>query len=147
MDVDASLEIRILNSEEHSLLENVAPGVFDKPVVTAYSVEFLNDARHHLTVALDFGLVVGMASAVHYVHPDKAPEMWINEIGVAPAYRSKGTGKRLLRVLFDRAITLGCREAWVLTDRRNTAAIRLYESAGGRDEREETVLYSFRLRK
>jgi hypothetical protein len=27
--------------------------------------------------------VVGFASAVHYVHPDKAPELWINEVGVA----------------------------------------------------------------
>jgi hypothetical protein len=23
-------------------------------------------------------VVVGFASAVHYVHPDKAPQMWIN---------------------------------------------------------------------
>ena len=31
---------------------------------------------------MDEEQIVGFASAVHYVHPDKPPELWINEMGV-----------------------------------------------------------------
>ena len=58
-----------------------------------WTAEFLADSRHHLAVAVDEGRVVGMASAVHYVHPDKPPELWINEVGVAPTHRGLGIGR------------------------------------------------------
>ncbi|MBE9042786.1 GNAT family N-acetyltransferase [Oscillatoriales cyanobacterium LEGE 11467] len=82
--------------------------------------------------------VVGMASAVHYVHPDKPNELWINEVGVAPAYQHRGIGKQLLEKLFDLARELGCTEAWVLTEAENSAARGLYAAVGGS---EESVVY------
>ena len=69
--------IRLLGPENASLLDRVAPEVFDNPIDPRQTAEFLADRRHHLAVALDGDLVVGMASAVHYVHPDKPPELWI----------------------------------------------------------------------
>ena len=85
-----------------------------------------------MAVALDGGQVVGMASAVHYVHPDKPPELWINEVGVAPAHQQQGIGQQLLRALFARGRELGCTEAWLGTEVDNVAARRLY-AAGGRE--------------
>ena len=78
-----SITIRILGVNDKAILNNVASDVFDQPVDSRWTTEFLEDPRHHLAVAIDDELVLGMASAVHYVHPDKAPELWINEIGVA----------------------------------------------------------------
>jgi ribosomal protein S18 acetylase RimI-like enzyme len=55
-------------------------------------------------------------------------------------------GQRLLGALFDLGNSLGCREAWVLTDQTNIAANRLYESVGGTEPPEEApVMYIFRL--
>jgi hypothetical protein len=54
---------------------NVAAEVFDNPIDADLTAEFLGDARHHLAVAIDDGLVVGFASAIHYVHPDKPPQL------------------------------------------------------------------------
>jgi ribosomal protein S18 acetylase RimI-like enzyme len=68
---------------------------------------------------------------VHYVHPDKSPELWVNEIGVSPAYRQRGIGKQLIAALFSRGRELGCKEAWLGTEEYNTAARRLYASVGG----------------
>ncbi len=141
-------EIRLLDPGDRAVLERVAPDVFDKPIDPRWSAEFFADARHHLAVALDGDLVVGMASAVHYVHPDKPPELWINEVGVASAYQQQGIGGRLLHALFDRARALGCGQAWVLTDWENEAARRLYASAGGREEPPDgAVLVTFELRR
>ena len=123
--------IRILGSSDDAVLGRVAQDVFDNPVDPRWAAEFLTDSRHHLAVAIDDGLVVGMASAVHYVHPDKPPELWVNEVAVAPTHRLQGIGRRLLEALFEHGRTLGCRGAWVATEPSNTPALRLYASAGG----------------
>lgn len=141
-----SIEIRILRRGDEAILEHVADDVFDDPIVSGAAREFLADPRHHLAVALHHGEVVGFASGVHYVHPDKPhPEFWINEIGVAATHQNRGIGKSLMRSLFDVARMLNCHEAWVLTKRENGPAMRLYRSLDGAEAPEETVMFSFRL--
>lgn len=120
-----SLEIRLLGSADAAVLKRIAEGVFDAPVNAARTAEFLNDARLHLVVAIDAGRVVGMASGVHYLHPDKPPELWINEVGVAPTHRRLGIGRALVDALLAHARSLACRTAWVLTDRPHPATERL----------------------
>jgi GNAT superfamily N-acetyltransferase len=139
------IELRVLGAGDGGILRNVADGVFDFAVEPHLTAEFLADPRHHLVVAVDQGLVVGMASAVHYVHPDKPPELWINEVGVAPTHRCQGIAKALLRSLLDVGRHLNCREAWVLTDRSNPAAMRVYETAGGLKNSQDQVMFEFRL--
>ena len=73
-----------------------------------------------------------MASGVHYVHPDKAPQLFVNEVGVSASHRGKGIGRLMLQRLVERATELGCTEAWVLTDEDNAPANRLYAAAGQR---------------
>jgi aminoglycoside 6'-N-acetyltransferase I len=136
-------DIRLLRSGDAGVLGHVAPGVFDHPVDARWTNAFLTDARHHLLVAVDGDLVVGMCSAVDYVHPDKAPQLWINEIGVAPAYQLRGIGRRLIDAMLVHGRTLGCTEAWLGTDATNTAARRLYAAAGA--EAEEFILYSWKF--
>ena len=123
--------IRLLGPGDMAVLGNVAEDVFDEDINPRWAAEFLNDPRHHIVVALLGQQVIGMASAVHYVHPDKSPELWVNEIGVSPAYRQRGIGKQLVAALFSRGRELGCEEAWLGTEESNIAARRLYASVGG----------------
>lgn len=138
--------IRILGPGDASVLGCVAADVFDNPVDPRWTAEFLADPRHHLAVAIDDGRVVGMASSVHYVHPDKPPELWVNEVGVAPTHRGRGIGRRLLEALFERGRALGCRQAWVATEPGNVAARRLYAAAGGTESPEPSVMVEFDLK-
>lgn len=126
-----AIEIRVLQSNDESVLMNVAPNVFDNPVDPDLAKEFLDDRRHHIAVAIDGGLVVAFASGIHYVHPDKKPELWINEVAVAPTHRRRGLGKAVLKALLDVGRLHQCAVAWVLTDRNNPAAMALYSSLGG----------------
>jgi ribosomal protein S18 acetylase RimI-like enzyme len=139
-------EVRILHPHELALLDTVAPDVFDNDIDPGWAAEFLADARHHLAVAVDAGRVVGMASGVHYVHPDKPPELWINEVGVASTHQRQGIGTRLVSALLEHARVIGCREAWVLTDADNESAQRMYRAAGGRPEAKQPVMFTFQLR-
>ncbi|MDB5483865.1 MAG: acetyltransferase [Caulobacteraceae bacterium] len=138
------MDIRVLTSADGSVLEDVAEGVFDDAVDGALATEFLADPRHHICVAVDDGTVVGFASAVHYVHPDKPTELWVNEVGVAPAYQRRGLAKAILEALLSHARALGCAEAWVLTDEDNAPARALYNALGGQ-ETPRTVMVTFAL--
>jgi ribosomal protein S18 acetylase RimI-like enzyme len=138
--------VRILGSSELSVLESVAPDVFDDAPTQDLSREFLNDPRHHLAVAItENGLVVGMASGIHYVHPDKEPQMFINEVGVSTAYEGQGLGKRLIAALLQRASELGCTEAWTATEPENARAQALYSKAGGVRDLTPFVMFTFQV--
>jgi len=139
-------EIRILRAGDEAVLDNVAADVFDDPIQAQAAREFLGDPRHHLAVAVADQVVVGFASGVHYVHPDKPnPEFWINEVGVSAAHQRRGLGKALMNALLAAAKTLGCREAWVLTERDNAPAMRLYQTLGGEEDPQDTVMFTFFL--
>ena len=146
-----AIEIRVLHRDDGKILTNVAAEVFDKPIDPELTREFLEDPRHHIAVAIDDGLVVGFASGVHYIHPDKQPELWINEVAVAPTHRRRGLGKAVLRALFEVGRTHHCAVAWVLTDRKNAPAMALYSSVGGTEGADDTgpsdaaLGYSFAL--
>ena len=140
-----SIEFKSLKAGDERVLARVAPDVFDNPLDERLKTEFLRDPRHHLAVAIEEGVVVGFASAVHYLHPDKPAELWVNEVGVAPTHHRRGVAKGLLALLFGVGRREGCRAAWVLTERSNAPAMRLYESCGGTEAADETVMFSFDL--
>jgi len=140
------MTIKVLRAQHEPVLGTIGPDVFDDALDPRATREFLNDPRHHLVVAVDDGAVVGFASAVHYVHPDKPwPELWINEVGAAATHRGRGVGSAILQSLLDLGRELGCAEAWVLTDRGNHAAMRLYGSSGGIEAPIDQVMFTFRL--
>jgi len=145
------VEIRILRAGDEAILEKVAAGVFDHRIDADLTREFLADMRHHIAVAIDDGVVVGFASGVHYIHPDAAAQLWINEVSLAESHRRRGLGKAIMHALFQEGREHGCAEAWVLTYRDNVPAMALYSAVGGAEgaddsgASEDLVGYSFDL--
>ncbi|MFM0674444.1 GNAT family N-acetyltransferase [Paraburkholderia sediminicola] len=146
-----AIEIKDLQRGDEAILMNVAPEVFDNPLDAELTREFLEDPRHHIAVVIDDGLVVGFASGVDYLHPDKPAELWINEVALAPTHRHRGLGKAVLEALFEVGRARRCAVAWVLTYRNNVAARALYSSVGGTDGADDSgsgdamLGYSFAL--
>lgn len=139
-------QIKLLGPQDFEYLSQIAANVFDDPIVPASAQEFLQDPRHRLVVAIDKDVIVGFVSSVIYVHPDKtAPELWINEVGVAPSHHRKGLGKLLMQRTLEEAKDAGCTEAWVLTDRGNLAAMALYKSVGGIEDIPDPTMFTFEL--
>ena len=138
--VSEVIDVRVLGPGDVGVLDQVAPDVFDNAIDARLAAEFLTDPRHHLAVAIDRATVIGMASAVHYVHPDKPAELWINEVGVAESHWRRGIGRDLMEALLAWGRELGCHQAWVATDEANLAARRLYSSVGGVPE--ESLIFT-----
>jgi hypothetical protein len=57
--------VRLLGPGDAAVLDRVVGGVFDNPIDPRWRAEFFADPRHHLAVAIDGDLVVGMASGRH----------------------------------------------------------------------------------
>src|SRR5579871_4409381 len=144
MVAEMDMEIRLLTSADIDRFEHLAEDVFDFAVDRSLAARFLAEPTHHICVAMVEGCIVGFASAVHYLHPDKPAQLWINEVGVAASHRGRGIAKAIVTTLLDHARSLGCVEAWVLTDADNLAARALYRSAGGTSESSQ-LMVTFRL--
>jgi aminoglycoside 6'-N-acetyltransferase I len=142
----ADVVIRWLRSGDEGVLATVAPDVFDDAVDPDLTREFLADPRHHIVVALVAQLVVGFASAMDYIHPDKPRQLFINEVGVSETWQNRGIGRRLVQEMIGLATNLGCTYAWIGTERHNLSARRCYAAAGGNELEDDVVIVEWKPR-
>ncbi|MFS4468695.1 GNAT family N-acetyltransferase [Maribacter sp. 2210JD10-5] len=141
----SNLRIRLANNEDLEKLIVVGDALFDYPIKEKSAIAFLNSKRHHMAIALDNEKVVGMASGVHYVHPDKMPSLFIDEVGVLETHQNKGIGRSLVKFLNEHGKSLGCSSSWVLTDTDNVAAQKMYTASGGKKAPQHLIMFDFQL--
>lgn len=135
-------EVRLAGPADAPLFADVAEDVFGGPVQPDLLAQFLADPRHHIAIALRGGQIVGLASAVDDINPDKPAEMWINEVGVTPELWRHGIGRSLIAAQLSQAARLGCHEAWVLADPTDRA-VAFYRGIGGDESRAHHMMFSF----
>lgn len=139
------VSFHLVTSETARLLDRIDPDVFDHAVRPELLTRFLANDMNHLVVAVRDGEVVGMASGISYVHPDKPLQMFVNEVGVADSQRRRGIGARLVQFLLEHARRIGCEEAWVATEIDNLPARALYAATGGSESDDLAVVYAYPL--
>lgn len=143
---EPNIEIVRVSPGNAPLLDCVAEDVFDEPVRAERLKAYLAEPGHVMLVAVSGGIVVGQCAAVIHRHPDKVTELYIDEVGIAPAFQRKGVGRALVERMIGIGRELGCGEAWVGTEPDNLPARGLYESLEvKRDEAETFVMYVYRL--
>lgn len=136
------VEIRLAQLTDAALFRG-ADEVFDHPPRPELVREFLTDPRHHIVLALDPG-IIGFVSGVHYVHPDKPAELWINEVSTHAAHRRRGIGTAMMQAACAHAKFLGCSAAWVIAD-PTPMAHGFYRSLGAEQTGSELAMFTFDL--
>lgn len=121
----------------------VGDQLFDYEVKPDRAREFIADPRHHLILGLDGDDVVAMASALDYVHPDKDTALFINEVSVLESHHNHGIGRRIVRAMIDHGKNIGCTDIWVATETSNAPARACYRAAGGIEDEEEAIVFTF----
>jgi [ribosomal protein S18]-alanine N-acetyltransferase len=125
-----SIDIRRVAEGEEERVRG-AEVLFDDPVDSDATHRFLAEETNVLLIAYVDGEPAGFVTGTELTHPDKRePELFLNELGVDEAYRSRGIGRALVEELWRRAQERGCRGMWVLTDDDNAAANKVYAAAG-----------------
>ena len=110
------------------LLDRVAPGVFNDPIDPMRLDFYFAQSSTMLLVACDGALVVGQVKAAIHWHPDKAADLYLDELRVAPSHQRQGLARRLLSATEDWARERGCTDIWLATGADNEAGQSLYRS-------------------
>lgn len=140
------MEIIRLEAGDDALVMKVAEDVFDEPVRPDRLAAYLAEPGHFMIVALADGVVVGQCAAVIHRHPDKVSELYVDEVGVSPAFQRQGIARKMLDAMLAIGREHGCEEAWVGTEPDNVAARALYEARKEpHGPAEEFVMYVYEL--
>jgi ribosomal protein S18 acetylase RimI-like enzyme len=129
-DSDAEIVVRRLGSSDVDAVL-AAAHLFDDVPRPDWTERFLGGRDCVMFLAEIGGLAVGFLTGIEIVHPDKAPELLIYELGVDEPARRKGIGRKLVDAAIDHAKEHGMRGMWVPFDLDNNAARATYRAAGG----------------
>ncbi len=137
------IDIRRMHAGDELAFTEVAPDVFDEPIHPERLEAYLLEPGHLMLLAFDNDVVVGQCAAVVHRHPDKATELYIDEVGTASTHLRQGIATRMLEAMFALGRELGCREAWLGTELDNIEANGLYRKIRGKGE--TMAYYEFEL--
>ncbi len=109
--------------------------------------DLLSDERTILIVAFEGAAPIGFVLAHELArrHGERS-SLFVYELQVAAPQRRRGVARRLLQELRTLAQERGIARGFVLTNAANVAAMRLYESCGGRRPSDDDVLWDFDYR-
>ena len=134
-----AIALKRIAAGDAGIFEKVAGDVFDEPVEAARLAAYLAEPGHLMVLALEDGLVVGQCAAVIHRHPDKATELYLDEVGTASTHLRQGIATAMLEAMFAWGRELGCEEAWLGTELDNDPANALYRKL--RPVEDEAIQY------
>ena len=141
-----SIQVQIINKSNVHLLNNVLDDVFDYPIQTDYLTPFLTSPTHHLLVAMNESQeIVGFVSFVDLYHPDKATQVFVNELSVHEDYQRQGIGSSLMNHVFEYANDHAY-YVWVATEMENVDADKFYQQLKPHS-RQDSYFYDWKIKK
>ena len=138
-----TIRLQRVQRGDEDIFGNIAPEVFDEPINPDRLRIYLADPNHLMILALDGELVAGQCAAVIHHHPDKATELYVDEVGVATTHLRQGIATAMVEAMFEWGRERGCKEAWLGTELDNLEANGLYRKVGGKAE--HMHYYEFKL--
>jgi len=72
---------------------------------------------------------------------DAAPQLFVYSVDVFSDYQNKGVGSKLFQYVVDYSRDNGFSECFVITDKGNKRACRIYEKAGGKNDYDDEIVY------
>ncbi|MEO1281039.1 MAG: GNAT family N-acetyltransferase [Pseudomonadota bacterium] len=122
------ITLKRVGKQDQALFDHVAPDVFDGPIHKERLARYVAIPQNLMVLALSDQQVIGQITGVEIHHPDEAPELYIGNLGVTPAFQRQGIARRLMHALLAWGLERGCAPAWVATETNNGPAQALYRS-------------------
>ena len=124
--VAMSISIHHITQANTALLDTVDSDVFDHAIDRGRIAAYVADPLHALFVAAEDGLVVGQIRGSVHLQPDRAPDLYIDNLGTAPSHQRRGIASALMKRMLGWGKAQGCTFAWVATENNNGGAQGFY---------------------
>ena len=125
-ECEMTTTIHHITAANTALLDNVDADVFDHAIDRRHLAAYVADPRHALFVAVENGVVVAHIRGNVHLQPDRAPDLYIDNLGTAPSHQRRGIAARLMDALIAWGKAQGCTYAWVATEIDNDGAKGFY---------------------
>jgi len=140
----SGVKARRLGPEDAALAVEAVRRVKEAAVDPDYLRRFLAKPENVLIVAEEAGSPAGFLVAYALDRVDRDRRMvCLYEIGVAAASRRRGLAAAMIEALLAWCRTQGVMKTWVITDRTNEPAMRLYAATGARSGAGDDVVFVY----
>lgn len=123
-----TIDIIEIDQDSTERLQEVAEDVFDEKIDPDRLTKLAQEDSHILIVAIHENIVIGQVMAIIHLHPDKATELYIDDLGVSPEFKRQGIATSMLKAMFALGKQKGCEGIWVATEPDNIEANEFYNS-------------------
>jgi ribosomal protein S18 acetylase RimI-like enzyme len=124
------MELHHITPANTALLAQVDPDVFDHAIDPAHLSAYAAAPLHAMFVAMEDGLVIGQIRGSVHLQPDRAADLYIDNLGTAPSHQRRGVASAMMKAMLDWGRTQGCVYTWVATETDNEQAIGFYAAQG-----------------
>ena len=139
-----AFDVRRISADDLAVFQSIASDVFDEAIDQDRLAAYLLEPGHLMVMAFEASSVIGQCAAVIHRHPDKASELYIDEVGTASTHLRRGVARAMLDEMFRWGREHGCEEAWLGTEIDNDPANALYRGYKPTED-EAMQFYVFKL--
>lgn len=138
--------IKRLTSSDLSLVENLLHSQNKSDPKLENIAAFLENEFNYFMAYVEEGEIIGFALAYTLQRYDgQNSMMYLHEIGVNEDSRRKGIGKKLLKALKNICTENDFMKLFLITNKSNRPAVRLYESLDGETDSDDDVVYTIKM--
>ena len=138
------VQCELLTKENYYLLINalnklVEADTFDIDQIRL--LEFLEGPQNLAFIAKIQDEVCAFIYGYSLLSLNNAPQFFVYSVDVLQCFQNKGIGSKLFQFVVDYTKENGYSECFVITDKGNKRACRIYEKAGGKNDYENEIVY------
>jgi len=105
-------------------------------------ISFLQHSQNLGFIAQYHDKIIGFIYGYSLMSLDnRAPQLLIYSVDVLTEFQNSGIGSKLFQYVVDYSKENGFSECFVITDKGNKRACRIYEKAGGKNDFEDEIVY------
>lgn len=141
-DIMNNIEIRLMKNSDIKSMKKVLED--DSMIYNEKNlINFVNSKDNYGFIVIVDNNIVGFSYCYGLLRPDGKKMLYIHSVGLLKVYQNKGLGSMLIKYIVNYAKTNGFSEAFVITDKGNPRACKVYEKAGGKNDIKDEIVYVF----
>jgi len=138
------INFKRLIAEDIALMKNIIES--DGKKFLPQNIEkFLADDRVYAFGVKINNKIMGLIYGYSLIRMDNKPMFYIHEVDILPEYQNMGIGSKFIKYVIEYAKDNGFSKCFLITEKKNYRACRIYEKAGGINTNDDEIVYSYKF--